>query len=226
MQGLDQSMLCLKCLEGKKKINSKPNYFHSFVVIIPAALTSSLLTLLIGSEPGRSSCFWPRRAHSTRCSLARMDEKHGPCMSLAAGRSSAQHSCFMHQRALKRADPPEVSLVLKGCFPCSSGCNHSNQDGVFMYRASYRELHRGNVGVEVSAPFLTSCLSVMLFSSPQPLGEGNGEQKMSLKGLALDFAPNHFYHTLSIPQKHGLRTRGVQSLEGNTPDLVTTFPSA
>lgn len=92
--------------------------------------------------------------------------------------------------------------------------------------ASYRELHRDSAGIEVPAPFLTSCLPVMLFSSPQSLGEGNGEQKMSLKGFALDFAPYHFYHTLSIPQKRGLGTRGVQSLEGNAPDPVTTFPSA
>lgn len=44
--------------------------------------------------------------------------------------------------------------------------------GLCLGFASYRELHRASVGIEVPAPFLTSLLHVLLFSGPQPSGEG------------------------------------------------------
>lgn len=44
LQSPDQSLLCLKCLEDK---TNQLNRFPSLAVIIPAVLTSSLLTLLI-----------------------------------------------------------------------------------------------------------------------------------------------------------------------------------
>jgi len=54
--------LVLKMLRRKKKTNSKPNRFPFLVVIIPAALTCSLLTLPIGLDPEHSSCCWPHES--------------------------------------------------------------------------------------------------------------------------------------------------------------------